>query len=65
MNIDIDESAYQSVIEQMKNYRPSLSETVIKNIIENQLSSRFPPLSETEQDVWWAYLRALKGGRDE
>lgn len=50
----------QMVIEQMKHYRTNIRSETIRKIISDYLVSGREPLSELNQDVIWAYQRAIR-----
>ncbi len=56
---NIHQQAIDQVVEDMKSFRSLTKEKIIA-IIDRYRSSNLDPLSETDQDVWWAYQRAYQ-----
>lgn len=56
----IDEKALEATIKDMASYRPNLPQNTIRQMISDWLTYGVEPLSETYQDVVWAYQKALE-----
>lgn len=56
----INEGCILLTKQDMKRYRPYLSEQYIRIAIQNILDSGKEPICETDQDIWWNYKKNLE-----
>lgn len=57
---EMNEVALQQVVEKMKTFHPGLTAGLIRQTIKHYLRTGATPITETAQDIVWAYNDALK-----